>query len=80
MTKTRISREDQELVALCVQERTLAGIARTLGVSPKAARSRRDALYAQLGVATRQELFSLALQSGMIVVQVSKLLPFKLKE
>ncbi len=77
---TRISRKDQELVAVCVQERTLAGIARTLGVTPGVARRRRDALYAQLSVETRQELFSLALQSGMIAVCVPVLLPLQLKE
>jgi DNA-binding CsgD family transcriptional regulator len=77
---TRISRSEQELVATCVQAKTLAQLARTLGVSPGVARRRRDALYARLGVTSRQELFSLALQSGMIVVQVSVLLPTQLKE
>lgn len=77
---TRISRTDQELVAICVQHKTVAGIARTLGVSPGVARRRRDGLYALLGVTTQRELFSLALQEGMIAIRVQVLNPFQLTE
>ncbi len=77
---TRISRKDQELVAICVQQKTLAGIARDLGVSPGVARRRRDALYALLGVATQQDLFRLALQEGMVTVRLQVLHPIRLKE
>jgi len=70
MTVPHLTREEQELVAHCIREKTYAGLARKLGVSPKVAKRRRLALYQKLGVVTQKELFSVALQSGMITVQV----------
>ncbi len=71
MVIPHLNRQEQELVALCIEEKTYAGLARRLGVSPKTAKRRQQAIYRRLGVTTPTELFSVALQSGMISVQVA---------
>lgn len=72
-----INRSQQEMIAVFLQERTLAGAARKLGVGVKAARTKRRNLYAQLGVKDQKELFSFALDRGMICVRIGTLLPFE---
>lgn len=66
-----LNRSEQELVAHCIQATSYAGLARRLGISSKSAKRSQQAIYRKLGVTTSAELFSVALQAGMITVQVS---------